>query len=247
MAPFLRNRRALVLIAAPILILAVLLAFGPIRQPPSFYDYADKRTIYGVVNFSDVVSNLAFLVVGALGLWACVKFRPPGAVAAWAAFFAGVALVCFGSAHYHLDPRPETLIWDRLPITAGFMAAYAALLAEYVDARLERWILLPALLAGAGSVVYWMAMDDLALYFAVQIGVFASGFWILVAYDSPYRQKGHIVAAFLSYALAIVFERFDHQIYAFTAQAISGHTIKHVLAALAAYWVYRMLAERAAL
>lgn len=240
-----RVSRISILIALPLAALAALLLAGPLRQPASFYDYADTRNIYGIVNFSDVVSSLAFLGAGLLGLVHCLKHRPAGALWAWCAFFVGVALVSAGSAHYHLAPAPATLIWDRLPITIGFMAAVVALVAEYVDPRLEKPLLVPALLVGAGGVVYWVMADDLALYFAVQGGVFLAGFWILLAFDSPYRQKGFIAAAFLSYALALVFELLDHRIFAFTNEAISGHTLKHLVAALVPYWIYRMLAERA--
>ncbi|MFM2130202.1 MAG: hypothetical protein RL477_1748, partial [Pseudomonadota bacterium] len=93
-------------------------------------------------------------------------------------------------------------------------------------------------------VVYWTMTDDLALYLSVQVGVFGGGLWLLIAFDSRFHQKAFVLAAFLSYGAAIIFERFDHQIYAFTNRAISGHTLKHVLAALAVYWICRMLCER---
>lgn len=45
------------------------------------------------------------------------------------------------------------------------------------------------------------------------------------------------------YGAALVAELFDRQIFAFTG-ALSGHTLKHVLAALAAGWALRMLMLR---
>ena len=35
--------------------------------------------------------------------------------------FAGVALTGFGSTYYHLQPDNPRLVWDRLPMTLGFM------------------------------------------------------------------------------------------------------------------------------
>jgi hypothetical protein len=45
------------------------------------------------------------------------------------------------------------------------------------------------------------------------------------------------------YVLAKIAEALDAQIYALTGW-ISGHTIKHLIATLAVYWVLRMLRKR---
>lgn len=234
----------IVLAAIPVVAFAALMWAGPIAQSPDLYDYADKRTLLGIPNFMDVASNLAFLAAGILGLNLCLRRAVPGSRLAWTVFFVGIALVSAGSAQYHLDPRDGTLVWDRLPMTVAFTAAYAALLGEYASARLERIVLLPALVAGAASVLYWSATGDLAPYFAVQATVFVSGLYLPAALDSGFAQKRYVFAAFGLYALAVVAERLDHQIFAFSGNMISGHSLKHLIAALAPYVLYRMLARR---
>jgi hypothetical protein len=81
-------------------------------QDPAYHGLADRRVILGIPNFGDVVSNVAFLLVGAAGLRLCAKRRLPGARASWTVFFLGVALVSVGSAYYHWAPDNRTLVWD---------------------------------------------------------------------------------------------------------------------------------------
>jgi len=155
-----------------------------------------------------------------------------------------VALVSIGSAYYHWVPGDARLVWDRLPMTIGFMGAYVALLAEYVDARLERLLLLPAALLGLASVVYWDLFGDLRLYFAVQAMSLGSLLAIIGLFTSRHGGRPWIVAACAAYAMAILCEQLDHQVFGLTGGTVSGHTIKHVFAALAPLAVFLMLRRR---
>jgi len=241
------NRRIwqVVLCAVPVAVLAgALLLFDPFAQPLSYHDFADQRQFLGIPNFADVVSNLAFLIAGSLGLIHCLKHRPPGARLAWTVFFLGFVLVTFGSGTYHWRPHNGTLVWDRLTMAVGFMGLYVALLAEYVGAGLEKRLLAPALLVGFGSVLYWHWADDLRLYFALQATVFVSAAVILTAFDSAFRQKAFIAGAFACYAGAIALEQLDHQVFALSGEVVGGHALKHVMAGFAGYWAYGMLARR---
>ena len=40
----------------------------PFAQPLSYHDFADKRILFFISNFSDVMSNIAFIIVGYLGV-----------------------------------------------------------------------------------------------------------------------------------------------------------------------------------
>ena len=104
--------------------------------------------LLGVPNFSDVASNVSFLLVGIAGLTLCLRNRFAGVAATWTVFFTAVALVSFGSAYYHWRPDNNTLLWDRLPMAIGFMAMFVALLSESIDERLGRLLLAPALIVG---------------------------------------------------------------------------------------------------
>lgn len=48
--------------------LAALLLVPPIPQSQIYHGFADRQTLLGIPNFWNVVSNLPFLLVGALGL-----------------------------------------------------------------------------------------------------------------------------------------------------------------------------------
>lgn len=239
-----KNWRFYVLTAIPVAALAVAMMLGPIAQPQSYHLFADRRAWLGVPNFGDVASNGAFLVTGALGLVACIRWRPEGARRSWIVFFGGVVLVCAGSAYYHWSPTDQTLVWDRLPMTIGFMGLYIALLSEFVAARLERYLLVPAVLLGIASVAYWVFTDDLRFYFGVQVLSLASVAAIVLTFRNSRRQNRYLGAAFVCYAIAVACEQLDRPIFELLNHAISGHTLKHLFAALAPFWIYRMLRAR---
>ena len=140
----------------------------PIAQNQAYHDFADRGQFLGIPNFFAVISNIPFLLVGIAGLRYCRSSLLLSYRLAWVIFFAGVAIISAGSAWYHLNPNNDTLVWDRLPMTIAFMGLLAALLAEYVAVRLGRLLLLPAILAGLSSVIYWHGYDDLRFYVWVQ-------------------------------------------------------------------------------
>ncbi|MES2535230.1 MAG: hypothetical protein V4632_05085 [Pseudomonadota bacterium] len=51
----------------------LLLAYGPIVQPPRYHDFADQSSLPGVPHAADVLSNIGFAVVG---LWGWLRLRP---------------------------------------------------------------------------------------------------------------------------------------------------------------------------
>ncbi|HET9663996.1 MAG TPA: hypothetical protein VFP00_07195, partial [Burkholderiales bacterium] len=69
---------------------------------------------------------------------------------------------------------------------------------------------------------------------------------LLVAmFPGRYTHRRYLVYGLACYLAAKVAEVLDRQIYEGTGQLLSGHTLKHVLAALALYMVYVMLRRRA--
>lgn len=239
-----RDLRHLVLILIPVAAVVALFSFGRLPQPLDYHLFADGRPWLGLPNFGNVASNLAFMVTGGIGLVHALTRRPPGALVSWSVFFAGVTLVSAGSGSYHWAPGNGALVWDRLPMTVGFMGVYVALLREFVDRRLERVLLAPAILLGLASVIHWHVADDLRLYFSVQAMSLGSALAILLMYRSDFSGRNYLFAAIVSYALAILCEQLDREIFALTGGAVSGHTIKHLFAALAPLWVYLMLRSR---
>jgi len=236
--------RLYLLATIPVAALAVAAMLGPIAQPQSYHLFADPRAWLGVPNFGDVVSNGGFLVTGALGLIECLRNRPVGARYSWTVFFGGVVLVCAGSAYYHWSPTNQTLVWDRLPMTIGFMALYVAMLSEFVAPRLERYLLAPAILLGIASVAYWAGTGDLRFYFGVQVLSLASVAVIVLTFRNSRGENRFLGAAFVCYAMAVTCEQLDGEIFERLNHAISGHTLKHLFAALAPFCIYRMLRAR---
>lgn len=203
-----------------------LLIAPPITQDQTYHLFADARALLGIPNFWNVVSNLPFAIVGALGLW---RFRR----AVDRVLFAGILLTCFGSAYYHLAPTDSRLIWDRLPMTIVFMSLLCCVLTEDGGSRFRPWLLVLLLSIGMVSVFWWSVTGDLRPYVLVQFGpllILIPALWFV-------RDARFLVAVLAFYALAKLAEFYDRTLFA--ALPFSGHTIKHVLAALATYFVYR--------
>ena len=204
-----------------------------IHQPLAYHHFADTRTLLGVPNFWNVLSNLPFLIVGIAGLaWTAARLKhiAPILQRPWLILFAGVALVGLGSSWYHLAPSNATLVWDRLPMTIAFMAFFAIILGEHIDLKLTHWLLWPLLIAGVASVFYWEATDDLRPYALVQFLPVLLIPLILVLY--PRQGSGAVWAALGFYVLAKLLEQFDPQVYAAFGRQMSGHSLKHVAAAV---------------
>jgi hypothetical protein len=237
--------------------MAVAAVFGPrISQPLSYHLFADQRTFLGIPHFLDVVSNLAFLVVGVWGMVFVMKassrtegaFLRPSERWPYFFFFLGVLLTAFGSASYHWAPDNAGLVWDRLPMAVGFMGLLAAVLGERIAPLSSSRMLIPLLGVGIGSVLYWRwtdlaGRDDLRSYLLVQFGSLLLVL-ALCFLRSRYTRGNDLFAVVGLYALAKMFEGLDKPIFAVSAGFVSGHTLKHLIAAVACYFVLHMLMLR---
>lgn len=238
-----REAALLVLIFAPLLYL-LFLHGGPIPQDRGYHEFADGRTCLGVENFGNVASNLLFLLVGAAGMLWCYRNAGMGARRSWTVFFLGVALVFFGSGYYHRTPDDSSLVWDRLPMTVAFMGLFAALLSEHLSEKLESALLIPAVVIGIASVILWKYTDDLRVYIWVQLAPLLVIPYIIAVFPGRFTRRHYLLYGVGCYALAKVAEYYDHGIYSLTSAMLSGHSLKHLLAAAAAFCVYLMLRRR---
>lgn len=220
-----------------------LMSKDPISQNLQYHNFADQRNLVGISNFFDVMSNLPFLLVGALGIRFLVNHQTL-AKKSWLTFFIGVFLVGPGSAYYHYNPNNFTLVWDRLPMTVGFMGLFSALLSEHIGERIEKFILIPFLLLGFFSVIYWHFYDDLRIYFWVQGAPLLMIIVILSLYKAPYTNRFYLLFALAFYILAKVTESNDEAIFNVFNGQFSGHSIKHLLAAVGAYFGVILLQKR---
>lgn len=219
-------RRNCLIVVAAAAIAAFFVVTPPIVQAQSYHLLADARAIWGIPNFWNVVSNVPFAVVGLLGLWNLRGIADR-------VLFAGVLLTCLGSSYYHLAPNDSRLVWDRLPMTIVFMSTLTCVVTRASDSRIQvrRLVLLVTL--GIASVMWWNFTGDLRPYVLVQFG----SMLLLIPLLWFVRDARWLAAVAAFYGLAKAAEFWDHAI--FQALPLSGHTAKHILAALATYFIYR--------
>jgi hypothetical protein len=237
------------LLVISVLAVVTLFVVGRIPQDPAYHQFADTRQLFGLNNFWNVVSNLPFLLVGLIGLSRFPHLSPeikPG----YLVLCLGVILVGFGSAYYHQAPSNSTLLWDRLPMTVAFMALLSLLLEERVINGHKQLVLLLLVAVGIAAALYWAwtesrGLGDLRPYVLVQFLPIVLMPLILLLYPEQYLRNSFLFYAFGLYFLAKACEHFDTQIYGLTG-GMSGHTLKHVVAAGAVLCIIRAVTARSA-
>jgi len=207
-----------------------------IPQDESYHLFADTRTIAGIPNFWNVISNVPFALVGIYGLILTPRLVSRSLRPGYLTFCVAVIGVCFGSAYYHYAPSTPALVWDRLPMSIAFMAVFTLILGDRVNPVLGRSLLGPLLIIGAASVFYWSwterhGVGDLRPYALVQFLPLLLIALILWLYPGSRESTAWLWWSFLLYFLAKVTERFDAPVY--RALGFSGHTLKHLLSAAA--------------
>ena len=217
--------------------LAALLLLPPILQDQGYHQFADVRALFGIPNVWNVISNLPFIVIGAVGLAQCRDD------AATVIIFFGILLTGFGSSYYHWSPNDDTLFWDRLPMALAFMAILANVVAERVNAKAGAILLWPLLAIGVFSLLVWRWNGDLRLYGWVQFFPLLTLLLMLLLLPPKYTGTLYWIVAAALYALAKVLEHFDDAIYSI-GHVVSGHTLKHLVAAAACLVVLRYFQTR---
>jgi hypothetical protein len=221
----------------------VLFARAPIPQDAAYHHMADTRPAFGVPNGLNVLSNVPFALVGIFGLAGVFrrqggpgKDREARPLGPYVALFGGTALTAVGSAYYHLAPDNARLVWDRLPMAIVCAGLVIVVLAEGVSARAARRLFWPVLACAAASVGYWrwselQGAGDLRPYVLVQYGTLLAMVLMLALFRGRHRGERYLIAGLLAYGVAKGFEMADTFVFAITQHAVSGHTIKHLIAA----------------
>lgn len=245
--------RELALAACATTLVLLALVLPSIPQWPSYHDFADQRTLFAIPHAMDVLSNLPFAL---LGVWGLRKVATSSTADARGAmfircatlFFAGLLLTAFGSSWYHLAPSDDGLLIDRACIVVAFAAVLGMLAAQMVSARAASWLVIGVLSAGMCSVGWWRLHNDLAPYALVQFGGMAmvSGLAMLKPTAQSGRTIPHVrwLVLIVAYGVAKLFELGDNAIFELSHHVVSGHTLKHLAAAAAAWPVLAALREQ---
>ena len=227
---------------------SLLLSSSPIPQPVEYHRFADTRGWLFIPNALNVISNLPFVIIGALGL----KLLPTrqthsikleDSLMAYRLLWLGTFLLGFGSAYYHLSPDNDTLVWDRLPIALSLMALNSIVIGEFLSDKWGRKLLLPLVLFGLFATAYWWWTErqeagDVRLYLLSQFIPMLAIPVLLLCFKTQHKNTLAYLLLLLVYSLAKLAEHFDHEIFAFTG-IISGHTLKHLFAAAGLYILLR--------
>lgn len=234
------NWRQVLLLAVTGTALVAAFFVDRIPQDSAYHAFLDGRAIFGVPNFWNVATNLPFLAVGVAGL---LHAREAALPRHFIVYCTGVALVAVGSAWYHLAPSNPTLVFDRLPMTIAFMAMFAAVVADRVSLPLGQALLWPCVAVGIGSIGWWhwtetAGAGDLLPYAFVQFLPMLLIPLMLLLFRGERLAARWLWAALGAYVLAKVAEYYDGAIYALGGW-VSGHSLKHLLAALASWWIVR--------
>ena len=235
------NWRHGLLIGLLVMGMAFPLFIDPVPQDPRYHFFADTTTFLGIPNFLNVATNVFFILVGILGLFAS---RSKGFLLesadmrqAYHIFFVGVILVGVGSAYYHVHPTNTTLVWDRLPMTVSFMALLAMIIGDCLSPKIGKTLLWPVIGIGVGSIGYWYGTElwevgDLRPYGVVQFLPMVLIPTMLGLFGTRSLRSPFLWATLGTYLVAKILEVFDAEIYSITGM-ISGHSLKHIIAALA--------------
>jgi hypothetical protein len=237
MRPIAKNEAVLVTAFAALLALAL---FGPpLAQPAHYHEFADARTLGGVPHALDVLSNLPFAmagVVGLYGLWAL----PPRALSnvqrgMAMLFFLGLLLTAAGSSWYHWQPDDAGLAVDRNGMAVAFAGLLGLAAAGHVSERAGAALGLAVLLLAPFSIHSGSSSGNLLPWAVVQFGGAALLVWLAWLRPRYWALDIRWVLVIAAYAAAKVLEMNDHEIYQMTNELVSGHALKHLVAALAAW------------
>ncbi len=231
------------------------MTLDPIEQDLTYHLFKDQRTIFSISNFWNVITNLPFLLVGVFGLHSIFRSHRISLInemkTAYLLFFSGVSLVAFGSGYYHLSPGNETLVWDRLPMTFAFMALLSIIIGEFISSQLGKLALWPLVIFGVFSVFYWHITEskgegDLRLYLLVQFLPLLLIPLILLLFKPRFTHTRGYWLLLLAYVFSKVFEYFDEAVQN-SFFMLSGHSIKHLIAALGVFFLLKAYNNREAI
>lgn len=229
--------------------LVLIACLGPAMPDPTVAPgatFADDRAWNGLPFAMDVLSNLPFAVFGVWGLLRLRRFdtlheRLASANAldcAWL-FFAGLVFTAAGSVFYHLQPDALRLAADRAGMAIAFAGILGLAVCERVSLRAGWPTACVAFAAGLLAVAAYHERGDVLPWAVLQFGGMALVLALALMRPVPGALGLKLGAVILFYGIAKLCELGDHAVYEATGHLVSGHSLKHFIAACAAWPVLR--------
>jgi hypothetical protein len=230
--------RFIILISIVIIAILGVISLPSISQNHIFYHFADRRSIFTIPNASNVLSNVFFCISGILGFRRFGHLPSSPTVLRWQLFFISTTLVGLGSAYYHWFPSNDSLFWDRLPMALGFAFMTAGLFAERLGEHTGQALLGPFVFLSTTSIVYcWfteqLGLGDIRPYILTQYLPLLLTPALLILFPKGPRWDRPYWILFIGLTIAKGFEWKDFAFYEWTYHLISGHTLKHIITAIA--------------
>jgi len=238
------NHKLTFLSCITIIGIAIVFSMKSIAQNIGYHNFIDSQTVFNIPNFNNVISNIGFILLGCFGF---TKVNTTNNNSYLLYFLlGGIFLTGIGSGYYHWNPNNITLVFDRLPMVIVFMTFFTFILANYITKKGYKTYFILLLGIGLMSVLYWsytesLGTGDLRPYILVQFLPLALIPIILLLFKQKNNNTYYIFPVLAFYILAKLTEHFDEFIYTVSGEIISGHSIKHFLAAIAAYYIYKWM------
>ena len=234
MQPHTFSPREVRLLAATLVLLAIAVAGPSVPQMRDYHAFADQQLRWGLPHALNVLSNLPFAAVGLACLVAIQRGARDLSVAERVLATltaAGLLLTAVGSSWYHLGPDDARLVVDRGSMAVAF-AGVLGLAACRVSGRAGLATGAVMLLAAPLSVLVWASTGNLWPWVVAQGG----GMLMLLALAATRSEAALPVrwdALIGLYGAAKLLEMADHPVWSLTGGLVSGHSLKHVVAAAA--------------
>ena len=231
-------------------LIIALLFYGPVPQEETYHDFIDQRSICGIPNFWNVVTNLPFAMVGILGLRVAATLSDKSLRLILIVLFSTFISLFFGSGYYHWQPNNFTLVYDRIPIGIIISCFFAFIVYDRINAKAGYALFIMLTFFSVLSVLYWIYTEgegrgDLRWYAFVQFFPILAIPLILWLYNSPFKHGREVIPIFIFFGLAKVTESLDEQIYPALNGIINGHSLKHLFMAAAGFFIVKLVRRRA--
>lgn len=203
----------------------------------------------GIPNFLNVITNLPFFFFAVAGILEVKRLKEKELKQIMFTLFTGFLLLTFGSAYYHWAPQNASLVYDRVPIVIVLMSFFAFIIHDSFNKTLGYKAFFLLNVVGILTVVYWIISEavgrgDLRWYGMVQFFPVIAIPLILILYKTSFKNRTKVVPIFIFFALGKFTEKFDSQIYHLLNNALSGHSLKHLLMAASEYQIVKLMHER---